>query len=107
MFGGSENSITFTENLKARVMSAIKITKNEAVAKLQGSGHFFGATYQKKNGEVTKIIGRFGVSKFVKGTGSSSPKVWTVWDTSRERYTSLIPDNIIDITYQGETFELL
>mgnify|MGYP000847657010 FL=1 len=71
---------------------------NEVVAELQSKGTIFGAEYRKKNGELTKINGRFGVSKFVKGTGTSNPNVLTVWDNNRKRYTSLIPDNIVRIT---------
>ena len=70
---------------------------NEVVAELQSKGTIFGAEYRKKNGEVTKINGRFGVAKFVKGTGTSSPNVLTVWDNNRKRYTSLIPDNIVSL----------
>jgi len=71
---------------------------NEVVAELQSKGTIFGAEYRKKNGELTKINGRFGVSKFVKGTGTSNPNVLTVWDNNRKRYTSLIPDNIVRLT---------
>ena len=71
---------------------------NEVVAELQSKGTIFGAEYRKKNGELTKINGRFGVSKFVKGTGKSNPNVLTVWDNNRKRYTAMIPDNIIRIT---------
>jgi hypothetical protein len=74
---------------------------NKVVSELQRKGTIFGAEYRKKNGEVTKINGRFGVSKFVKGTGQSSPNVLTVWDNNRKRYTSLNPDNIISITTSG------
>ena len=70
---------------------------NEVVSELQSKGTIFGAEYRKKNGEVTKINGRFGVAKFVKGTGTSSPNVLTVWDNNRKRYTSLIPDNIVSL----------
>ena len=70
---------------------------NDVVQTLQREGTIFGAEYRKKNGEVTKINGRFGVVKFVKGTGVSSPNVLTVWDNNRKRYTSLIPDNIVSI----------
>ena len=71
---------------------------NEVVAELQSKGTIFGAEYRKKNGELTKINGRFGVSKFVKGTGVSNPNVLTVLDNNRKRYTSLIPDNIVRLT---------
>ena len=84
-----------------------KLTRSQAVEKLQSTGKIFGATYIKKNGEETKINGRFGVAKFTKGTGKSSPKVWTVWDNNRGRYTSLIPENVKDITFQGVKWELI
>lgn len=79
---------------------------NEVVAELQSNGKIFGATYRKKNGEITKINGRFGVHKFVKGTGKSNPKVWTIWENNRKRYTSLVPENVIDITCNGVKWEL-
>lgn len=71
---------------------------NEVVTDLKQKGTIFGAEYRKKNGELTKINGRFGVAKFVKGTGQNNPNVLTVWDNNRKRYTSLIPDNIVRIT---------
>lgn len=77
---------------------------NEVVAELQSKGTIFGAEYRKKNGEVTKINGRFGVAKFVKGTGRNNPSVLTVWDNNRKRYTSLIPDNIVSVTTSGTKY---
>lgn len=76
----------------------------DVVEVLQSKGIIFGAEYRKKNGEVTKINGRFGVHKFTKGTGSSSPKVLTVWDNNRKRYTAMIPDNIISLKVSGTTY---
>ena len=77
---------------------------NEFVEELKSKGTIFGAEYRKKNGEVTKINGRFGVAKFTKGTGQSSPNVLTVWDNNRKRYTSMIPDNIVSITSRNVTY---
>jgi len=71
------------------------------VPTLQRSGKIFGAEYIKKDGTTTKINGRFGVHKFTKGTGVSSPKVLTVWDNNRKRYTAMIPEKIVSITYGG------
>jgi hypothetical protein len=88
-------------------MKIERITRKEIVEALQDTGHFFGAKYLKKNGEVTSVTGRFGVAKFTKGTGSSSSKVWTIWDTSRKRYTSLIPENVLEVTYNGQRWELV
>ena len=74
---------------------------------LQSSGSFFSADYIKSNGDQTKIVGRFGVHKFAKGTGKSSDKVWTVWDTTRKRYTSMKPSNIVSVKFNGEIFKPL
>lgn len=84
----------------------MKLSRMVAKSVLQKEGRIFGATYVKKNGEVTKINGRFGVHKFAKGTGNSSPNVWTVWDNNRKRYTALIPENIQSITYGGFEYEM-
>lgn len=88
-------------------MKTEKMSRNVVVEALQDTGHFFGATYRKKNGELTSINGRFGVHKFTKGTGKSSDKVWTIWDNNRKRYTSLIPENVIDVSYNGIKWELV
>lgn len=76
----------------------------DVVETLQSNGTIFGAEYRKKNGEITQINGRFGVHKFVKGTGASSPSVLTVWDNNRKRYTAMIPDNIVSIKTNGVTY---
>ena len=78
---------------------------NEFVEELKSNGTIFGAEYVKKNGEVTKINGRFGVHKFVKGSGTSSPNVLTVWDNNRKRYTAMIPDNILSITANKRKYQ--
>lgn len=74
---------------------------NQLVEELKSSGKIFGAEYIKKDGTTTKINGRFGVRKFTKGTGVSSPKVLTVWDNNRKRYTAMIPEKIVSITCSG------
>lgn len=83
-----------------------KLSRNVAKAVLQKEGRIFGATYVKKNGEITKINGRFGVHKFLRGGKASSPNVWTVWDNNRKRYTALIPENIQTIRYGGYEYEM-
>ena len=80
--------------MKAEILSKL-------VEELKSSGRIFGAEYIKKDGTTTKINGRFGVRKFTKGTGVSSPKVLTVWDNNRKRYTAMIPEKIVSITYSG------
>ena len=79
-------------------------TFSDIVADLQSSGAIFGAEYIKKDGTCTKVNGRFGVHKFAKGTGTSSPKVLTIWDNNRKRYTALIPERIVSISCWGSTY---
>lgn len=74
---------------------------------LRNEKRIFGAKYIKANGEVTKINGRFGVVKFLKGTGQSKQGVWTVWDNNRKRYTSLVPERIVEITYAGHKYDIV
>jgi hypothetical protein len=71
------------------------------IPSLKKSGRIFGVEYIKKDGTTTKINGRFGVHKFTKGTGVSSPKVLTVWDNNRKRYTAMIPEKIVSLTTDG------
>lgn len=82
-------------------------TFSDIVADLQSSGAIFGAEYIKKDGTRTKVNGRFGVHKFAKGTGTSSPKVLTIWDNNRKRYTSLIPERIVSISCWGSKYTSL
>lgn len=82
-------------------------TFSDIVAELKSSGAIFGAEYVKKDGTRTKINGRFGVHKFTKGTGVSSPKVLTIWDNNRKRYTSLIPERIVSISCWGYKYNSL
>ena len=79
-------------------------TFKDIIDSLKSDGVIFGAEYRKKDGTITKINGRFGVHKFTNGRGTSSPKVLTVWDNNRKRYTSMIPENIISISAYGSKF---
>lgn len=79
----------------------------DIIENLKKDGVIFGAEYRKKDGTITKINGRFGVHKFLKGTGSSSPKVLTVWDNNRKRYTSMIPENIVSLNAYGRKVKLI
>lgn len=79
----------------------------DIIDSLKKDGVIFGAEYRKKDGSITKINGRFGVHKFTNGRGSSSPKVLTVWDNNRKRYTSMIPENIVSLTAYGRKIKLI
>lgn len=85
--------------------NTINVTVAEAV--LRNEKKIFGAKYIKANGEVTKINGRFGVHKFLRGNGVAKKNVWTIWDNNRKRYTSLVPDRIVEITYAGHKYNVV
>ena len=68
-------------------------------------GTIFGAVYQKKDGSITKLNGRFGVRKHLKGGYRTVPtSMYVIWDNNRKRYTALDPERIISLTYQGQTY---
>lgn len=71
-------------------------------------GTIFGAVYKKKDGQITKINGRFGVRKHLKGGARTVPQdMYVVWDNNRKRYTALDPDRIQSINYKGITYGFL
>lgn len=76
------------------------------VRKLQASGLIFGGEYTKKDGTITKFNGRGGVHKFVKGgINCNNPHNLLIWDTNRERYMAIVPENLVSINFQGEVYE--
>lgn len=71
-------------------------------------GKIFGAVYKKKDGQITKINGRFGVRKHLKGGTRTVPQdMYVVWDNNRRRYTALDPERIQSINYKGITYGFL
>jgi hypothetical protein len=71
-------------------------------------GTIFGAVYKKKDGQITKINGRFGVRKHLKGGTRTVPSdMYVVWDNNRRRYTALDPERIQSIKYKGITYGFL
>jgi len=72
---------------------------------LKKSGKIFGVLYVKKDGEVTELNGRFGVTKFLKGGKRTvPPAMWVIWENNRKRYTAIEPERIIQIRTQREHF---
>lgn len=75
------------------------------VQKLQSSGTIFGALYCKKDGSITQINGRFGVSKFLRGGKRTAPDTMlVVWDNNRKRYTTIDPQRIISMRVQKKEY---
>ena len=64
-----------------------KAIQDNLKAVLQGK--FFSATFNKLNGEKRHLVGRLGVSKFVKGTGKAKPdNIVTVYVPELKQYRS-------------------
>lgn len=79
----------------------------EVISRIEKSGAFFGAVYQKKDGEITNINARFGVKKHLRGGKRTVPMtMYVVWDSNRKRYAALEPSRIKSVTFSGLTYEI-
>lgn len=84
------------------------MTINQRIADAMNSGKFVAGTYRKKNGEVVKFHGRAKVHKYVKGgVNCNNPKNFLIWDIKRERYTALIPENVLTLVASNELYETI
>lgn len=84
------------------------MTIQEKIAEAMMSGKFVAGTYRKKNGEVTNFHGRAKVHKYVKGgQNCNNPNNFLIWDFKRERYTALIPENVLTLVASNELYETL
>lgn len=94
------------QELDFRNMLDGRITFLESIVqKLQSSGTIFGALYCKKDGSLTQINGRFGVSKFLRGGKRTAPDTMlVVWDNNRKRYTTIDPQRIISMRVQRKEY---
>lgn len=62
-------------------------------------GQFMRVDFIKKDGTIRKLIGRQGVTKHVKGTGSKAKpaNIVTVWDTQAKAYRSFDKGRVLMI----------
>jgi hypothetical protein len=89
-------------------MQTRKYILSNLIDQIVKKGVFFGAVYQKKDGEITKVNARFGVTRHLKGGKRTVPgSMYVVWDSNRRRYTALDPERIHSITYQGLTYGII
>jgi hypothetical protein len=77
---------------------------------LRESGHIFKAAFIKKtNNELRIMIFRFGVKKYVKGTGLKfdplSKGLLPVFDMEKNEYRMLNLNSLMTIQYQGKTYQ--
>jgi hypothetical protein len=89
-------------------METKKYILSSLVDQFVKTGRIFGAVYIKKDGQQTKVNGRFGVAKHLKGGRRTVPgSMYVIWDNNRRRYTALDPERIVSVTYKGMTYEIL
>ena len=66
------------------------------------SGKIFSVKFTKVNGEERQIVGRFGVTKHLKGgVRTALPQDWVVYSIQDKGYRTVKPDAIKSIKYSG------
>lgn len=80
---------------------------------LNSGGILFTAEFTKKDGSIRRLNGRTNVSRYIKGTGSQSSRVLTVWETPKPqegqvdpalRYRSIRPESLRAVRIGGREF---
>ena len=78
------------------------------IADIYKSSRIFGILYQKKDGEITKLNARFGVTKFLRGGKRTAPQsMYVVWENNRKGYRTIAPERIISISYAKNRYQKL
>ncbi len=90
--------------------------KKIARIKLQGlinstKGHYFGATFIKKDGTKRVVNGRLGVTKYLKGgvnrVVKSDNSYITVFDRHKGAYITVNLATVSDLRVAGESYEVV
>ena len=73
-------------------------------AKLMKSGSFFSISFTKKDGTARELVGRFKVTKHLKGGVSrNNAEHWTLWDVNYG-YRSVDPCRVKSVVALGNEF---
>lgn len=86
----------------------VHVTRAAEVLKSSG-GHIFSVTFRKRtNGEIRKMVARFGVAKNLKGTGqrfSTAEKgLLTVFDMEKHAYRMINLPDLISARINGQDY---
>ena len=66
------------------------------------TGSFFSVTFTKLNGEERKMVGRFGVTKHLKGGSSNAlPQDWVIYSVQDKGYRTVKQDNVKSVRIHG------
>lgn len=70
------------------------------------SGAFFSVTFTKLNGEERKIVGRFGVTKYLKGgMRTALPEDWVIYSVQDKGYRTVKTDNVKSVRINGLEYQ--
>lgn len=70
------------------------------------NGSFFSVTFTKLNGEERKIVGRFGVTKHLKGGMSNAlPQDWVIYSVQDKGYRTVKTDNVKSVRIHGIEYQ--
>ena len=91
------------------------ITKEEAKELLLqhrrvGKGRFFSAVFVKKDKTYRRMLGRFGVRKYLRGTGSQwdeSHQALQLWDAHKRQYRSVSTDTLFKLRIDGVDYDVI
>lgn len=91
------------------------ITKEEAKDLLiayrkTGKGRFFSALFVKSDKRYRHMLGRFGVTKGVKGTGrqwDEASQALQVWDVQKAAYRAISTERLIKLKVDGVEYDVI
>lgn len=71
--------------------------------------NFIGFTFIKKDGSERKLIGRFGVTKYLKGGKATlDPKqFYIIFDLQKKEYRSIDKSRILSVRLNGINYEVI
>lgn len=74
-------------------------------------GKFVSVEFVKKDGSMRQLVGRFGVTKHLRGgenkTVKESNSYMTIYDTQSQGYRTINLETITKVKFAGETFEVV
>lgn len=71
--------------------------------------NFIGFTFIKKDGSIRNLIGRFGVTKYLKGGKATLDpnKFYIIFDMQKKEYRSIDKSRILSVRLNGINYEVI
>lgn len=90
------------ETIKAKDRDLLYVIRSLAA----NTGAFFSVTFTKLNGEERKMVGRFGVTKHLKGGMSNAlPQDWVIYSVQDKGYRTVKTDNVKSVRIHGVEYQ--